>query len=87
MAKNFQLLWLTVRSSNIDRQSLRAMWPEKILTSLHLSAENSRIRAPHNREVEDGGPTYRRPVQFKSFWTRHLIDFYALSIEYTRRLL
>ena len=52
------------------------MWPEKILTSLHLSAENSRIRAPHNREVEDGGPTYRRPLPFKSSWAHDLIDFY-----------
>jgi hypothetical protein len=29
------------------------------------------LPAPHNRQVEDGGPTYRRPLPFKSFWAHH----------------
>ncbi len=40
------------------------------------------VRAPHNRQVEDG-----RPLPFESFWAHHLIDFYSFSIEHTVRLL
>jgi hypothetical protein len=49
-------------------------WPEKnLLPFFGLVADFSPLPAPHNRQVEGGGPTYRRPLPFKSFWAHHFL--------------
>jgi hypothetical protein len=44
---------------------------EKLLPFFRLLPKFGSLPVPHNRQVEDGGPTYRRPLPFKSFWPHH----------------
>ena len=80
--RTFMFLWALLSSNNnrhFTPQGSGRFLPRPFLLRrliqafIRLLSRFGPLQPPHNRQVEDGGPTYRRPLPFKSFWAHHFI--------------